>query len=338
MSVRVSYWSKLEKKNKYITTKLSIHESREAAKKFIEEKKEKAIMKEERILAIRGEETKSETKENLDDQKESIISNLPAETPECNEQQLDDPNLPATPEQLDDPNMTHNLMDQEVASTPELDRIIANLKFSPFKLEVNPDETGSSITIFGSSKSYKTTLLKRVLKQYYSKDTITVLCAPNAHAKIYQDLPKEIIKTDAYCPEIVKAMYMVNKNTDNKYPFVVVLDDVIDKKNDGDLEKLYLTLRNAKISVVTLLQNIQLLKSTSRGNSNIVVFRKFNQSNAVEDYVMKMYLANFYPFRDLKMADKVALYMKITNGSHDFFVLDVLNNTLTLHHEPELHE
>lgn len=338
MSVRVSYWSKLEKKNKYITTKLSIHDSREAAKKFIEDKKEKAIMKEERILAIRGEEAK-EPKEPKDLDAQSVITDEKVETTDEPEDPLPAPDTTIdNQQQIDDPNMTHNLMDQDVASTPELDRIVANLKFSPFKLEVDPDETGSSITIFGSSKSYKTTLLKRILKKYYSKDTITVLCAPNAHAKIYQDLPKEIIKTDAYCPDIVKAMYMVNKNTDNKYPFVVVLDDVIDKKNDGDLEKLYLTLRNAKISVITLLQNIQLLKSTSRGNSNIVIFRKFNQANAVEDYVMKMYLANFYPFRDLKMADKVSLYMKITNGSHDFFVLDVLNNTLTLHHEPELHE
>lgn len=308
MSIRTSYKSKTDGNTKYITTKLSLHKSKEEAKEFLKKKREDAILREDRYRAI-----KDGTESGLKPEKE--------------------PENPENPENPED----YNLMNVSVESTPLIDSIIANLKFSPFKLEVDPDETGSSMVIFGSSKSYKTTLLKRILKQYYSDDTITLLCAPNVHAKIYKDLPKEIIKSDEYLPDIVKSMYYINKKTDNKYPFVVVLDDVIDKKNDGDLEKMFLTLRNAKISVVVLLQNIQLLKSTSRGNANIVIFRKFNQSNVVEDYVMKHYLANFYPFRDLKMADKVALYMKITN-SHDFFVLDVINNTLTVHHEPELRE
>lgn len=311
MSIRTSYKSKTDGKTKYITTKLSLHKSREDAKEFLRKKREDAILREDRYRAIK-------------DGTESGIK------PDEKEKQPENPENPDNPDD-------YNLMNVKVESTPMIDSIIANLKFSPFKLEVNPDETGSSMVIFGSSKSYKTTLLKRILKEYYSDDTITLLCAPNVHAKIYKDLPKEIIKSDEYLPDIVKSMYFINKKTDNKYPFVVVLDDVIDKKNDGDLEKLFLTLRNAKISVVVLLQNIQLLKSTSRGNANIVIFRKFNQSNVVEDYVMKHYLANFFPFRDLKMADKVSLYMKVTNN-HDFFVLDVINNTLTVHHEPELKE
>jgi len=307
--VRLNYWSKLEKKQKSLQTNLNKHESREKAKQFLIEKRDKNLEKESKLMNA--------------DKKEEI-------TPENTEQQDI-----ITPEPDKKEEETTNFMNETVDMTPELNNIITNLKYSPFKLEVNPDETGSSITIFGSSKSYKTTILKRILKKYYTKDTMTLLCAQNVHAKIYDDLPKEIIKTDDYYPATVMAMYKVNKKLNNKYPFVVVLDDIVDKKSDKDLEKLYLTLRNAKISVITLLQNVQLLKATARGNSNIVIFRKFNQAKAIEDYVMKEYLANFYPFRDLRMCDKINLYMQLTN-KHNFFVLDVINNTLTLHREPEV--
>ena len=306
MSVaRLNYWSKLEKKQKSLQTNINKHENREAAMEYLRNKRDNAIKKEMKLMP--QEET-------------------PEITPEI---------APETPEPKQNEEETTNFMDQPVHSSAEMNNIIANLKYSPFKLEVNPDETGSSITIFGSSKSYKTTILKRILKKYYAKDSMTVLCASNVHAKIYDDIPKEILKTDNYYPNIVMSMYKTNKKLNNKYPFVIVLDDIIDKKSDKDLEKLFLTLRNAKISVIILLQNVQLLKATARGNSNIVIFRKFNQAKAIEEYVMKEYLANFYPFKDLKMADKIALYMRITNR-HDFFVLDVINNCLTLHREPEI--
>jgi len=318
-TVRTTYKSPLTGKTKYITTKISIHGTRENAKEYLRNKKDSAIIRETKLKKI---EESEKTKEKQ---------------PEEIEEEIEEPKGEPETQQKETESEIHNLMDVSVKSTPEIDNIIANMKFSKFHLDVNPDETGSSIVIFGSSKSYKTTLLKRILRDYYSEDTITLLSAPNVHAKIYKDLPKEILKTDQYKPEIVKAMYYINKKTDNRYPFVIALDDVIDKKNDGDLEKLFLTLRNAKISVIILLQNIQLLKSTSRGNANIVIFRKFNQANVIEDYVMKMYLQNFYPFRDLKMPDKVSLYMKLTNNHH-FFVLDVINNKLTIHIEPELNE
>ena len=310
--VRLNYWSKKDKKQKSLQTNLNKHESREKAKDFLKEKRDKALEKEQKLM-------------NPDKEPENEPQNdeIKPETTEI-EQQKDNTDCETT-----------NFMDETVDSTPQLKEIIANLKYSPFKLEVDPDVTGSSITIFGSSKSYKTTILKRILRKYYSKDTLTLLCAQNIHAPIYKDIPKEIIKTDDYYPSAVMAMYRVNKRLDNRYPFVVVLDDIVDKKSDKDLEKLYLTLRNAKISVITLLQNVQLLKSTARGNSNIVIFRKFNQAKAIEEYVMKEYLANFYPFRDLRMCDKINLYMQLTNA-HNFFVLDVINNSLTLHREPEV--
>ncbi len=312
--VRTTYVSRKDHKVKFLQASIKKHGSKEKALEFLKELKARKISEEAADLSSKQLEAPIYP---LDDLK-------------------DHPNkdVPPIPNDPTNDKITNNLMDEKVNSSSVLDNIMVNLKYSPFKLEVNPQETGTSITIFGSSKSYKTTLLKRILKKYYSEDCVTLLCAQNLHADIYKDLPKEIIKMDAYSSAIVKAMWKINKKTDNKYPFVIAIDDIIDEKNDKDLEKLFLTLRNSKISVIILLQHVSLLKSSARGNSNIVIFRKFNQQRVVEDYVMKHYLKNYPPFKDLRMSDAVSLYMAITN-KHDYFVLDVLNNTLTVHHEEE---
>lgn len=310
---RISYVSKKDHKLKFLQTAINKHETKEKAMIYLKELKEKKKKEEENEL--HGTTDKID-KDAIDD---IVIDDA-----------IDDPNKNIKTKT--DETILNNLMNEQMISTPKLDQIILNLKYSPFRLEVDPHETGSSITLFGSSKSYKTTLLKRILNEYYSEDTITLLCAQNLHAPIYNDLPDDIIKLDCYCAAMVKAMYRINKRTKNKYSFVVVLDDIIDEKNDKDIEKLFLTLRNAKISIITLLQHITLLKSSARSNSNIVIFRKFNQPAVIEQYVMKHYLKNYPPFKDLSMSDAVTLYMRITN-THDFFVLDVLNNTLTVHHD-----
>lgn len=294
--VRTSYWSTKEKKNKYLQVGIAKYGSREAAKEFLEKKK-KLMMERENGTDEKKEDPKEEPKED-------------------------------TKEESKEDNTETNLMDMETEASPHLDQIISSIKYSPFRLEID-ETTGTSITIFGSSKSYKTTLLKRIIDKYYSKDCMPLLCAQNIHAPIYDDLNNNVITINHYSPNLVKSMAKINKKTKNKYRFLVILDDIIDSKNDKQLEQLYLTLRNAQISVICNLQNIQLLKATSRGNSNIVVFRRFNQDKAIEKYCMQEYLANFPPFKDLKMADKILLYRKITN-KHDYFVLDIINNTLIL--------
>jgi len=225
-----------------------------------------------------------------------------------------------------------NLMDMAVESSPEIDRIYSELKFSPFNLNMDITDTGFSVTIVGSSKSGKTYLLKRLLEKYVTnKKSICILCAQNVHNNIYRGYPKDVIMTDAYSSTLVKAGARINKKMNNKFPICYVLDDIITVKNDSKLEDAYLTLRNSLVSIIVLIQNIQLLKSTSRSNSNIIIFKKFNNPKAIEEYVMKEYLGNYPPFRDLKMADKVTLYIKIMNdGNYNFFVLDVLDNSLIL--------
>ncbi len=296
-AVKVSYWSTREQKTKYLQTNVSRHGSVEKAREYLEDLKAVKLKEDPMVQGP---------------QSTGVI----------------DPNPSA------DPSEGYNLLDQALETNPQLDQIKSEIQYSDFNLEIDP-ETGLSITLFGASKSYKTYLLKRIIKKYFDKECIVLLCAQNVHAKIYEDLPSHVIKLDHYSKQLVRVMAEINKKCENYYRFVVILDDIITDKSEKNLEQLYLTLRNSRISVITCLQNIQLLKKTSRGNSNIVIFRKFNQDAPIMDYAMKEYLANFPPFKDLKMTEKVILYRMFTQN-HDYFVLDVLNNTLIVCKEEDI--
>ncbi len=297
--LKISYWSTKENKTKYLQTTIANHESLEKAREYLETKKKLKLRDDPMIEGPQPRE---------------------GANPFENETK--------------DPSEGYNLIEQAVQSTPELDQIMSTIQYSPFKLDIDP-ETGFSMTIFGASKSYKTYLMKRIIKKYFNSECVVLLCAQNIHAKIYDDLPPHVIKLDHYSKKLIASMAKINKKCDNQYRFMVILDDIITVKADKKLEELYLTLRNSRISIINCLQNIQLLKKTSRGNSNIVIFRKFNQEGAIVDYAMKEYLANFPPFKDLKMPNKTTLYRLFTN-QHDYFVLDVLNNTLIVCKEEDI--
>ena len=288
---------------KWLQTNIEIHGSKDKARKFLEHKRD----------VLLGKETKTtEPTETT----ETTETTEPTETTELTRFKISD---------------SSNLMDIPAESTPEIDRIYSELQFSPFKIDMDVTKTGYSVTIFGSSKAGKSYLLKYLLEKYISGKGIAVLSAQNIHSDIYSDYPKDIIKTDTYSPILIKAAARINKKLNNRYPFTFILDDIIDNKNDSKLESIYLTLRNSKVSVITLLQNVQLMKSTSRSNSNIIIFKKFNNPHTIQEYIMKQYIGGYPPFHDLKMVDKVNLYMKIMNdGNYNLFVLDVLNNSLIL--------
>lgn len=304
--VRLRYKDPETGKNKFLQTKIEIHGTREKAKKFLEDKRD-VLLDKEKVVKI--------------------------DTKEVVESDVEIPEVPQTEPPVEENKQitSLNLMDIPVDSSPELDRIYSQLQYSPFSLDMDITKTGYSCTIFGSSKSGKSYLLKYLLDKYISGKGVAILSAQNIHNDIYSNYPRDIIRTDTYSPITIKAAARINKKLNNKYPFTFILDDIIDSKSDNRLESLYLTLRNSKVSVITLLQNVQLLKSTSRSNSNIIIFKKFNNAHTIENYVMKQYIGNYPPFKDLSMKDKINLYFKITNDGHfSFFVLDVLNNSLIL--------
>lgn len=213
----------------------------------------------------------------------------------------------------------------------ENNNIDNTINYTPFNLKLKPvTESGSSTIIFGASQSGKTTLLKDILNNYYNDNNFIIfMMAENIHANIYKDLDKHIIKLDKFDPTLIKTLHRINKKTNNKYQFLIVLDDIIMSKYNPLLLKLILTYRNAKISTILLLQSPTLLSKNGRFNGNNFIFKRTNNAENAEQ-LMDFFLGGFEPFYKLKKEEKIKLYKQLTDN-YGFLYLDALNDKLTFH-------
>jgi hypothetical protein len=189
----------------------------------------------------------------------------------------------------------------------------------PMSVELPPQSTGgASFCLIASTRAGKTTMLKYILDKYFEKH-ITILMSNSIHAPIYKEI-EDCIKSPKYSPRIIKEGYEINRKTHNHYPFLFVLDDIVDKKFDKELLKLLTIYRNSGLSCLISVQSPILLNSASRGNINFVLLGKLNSDESIEK-VVRMYLMSFLKGR---IDDKIRQYKELTEGHH-FFVVNNLS-------------
>lgn len=295
--VKTSYWSKLKKKN--ITKQVNLNKfsgDEDMAREFLENWKKEQIQKEMDILEGKTQPKKSD--EEIAEKKEALKNENPEES---------------------------------INTTSG-----AVIHKTKFHLEL-PDlrEDGGSTVIFGNSKGGKTTILKNLLEMYFNdKNVITILFAQNAHSKTYKNLPKNVIKTNYFDNNLIKGMHRIQKKTENKYAFVIAMDDMIMEKNDPMLLQMLLTLRNSKISTIILLQDLKLLSRAGRHNINNVLFTKQNTDDGIED-VLKLFIGSYPPFGGLKMEQKIRTFREATTD-FSFMYFNSLDGILTFHNKLKL--
>ena len=152
------------------------------------------------------------------------------------------------------------------------------------------------------------------MEKYFEKH-ITILMSNSIHAPIYKEI-EDCIKSPIYSPRIIKEGYEINRKTNNHYPFLFVLDDVVDKKNDKELLKLLTIYRNSGLSTIISVQSPILLNTASRGNVNFVMLGKMNSDENIEK-VVRMYLMSFLKGR---VEEKIREYKALTEDHHWFLV------------------
>lgn len=204
-------------------------------------------------------------------------------------------------------------------ATEEIDKFPLRFCFD-LKLDKN---TGNSTVIFGSSKAGKSTLLMDIYKNNYS-NFISVLFTESPQLKMFKD--KKLIISDFFLPEIVKDMHRINKGTKNNYNFSVLVDDIVDQKENTLIKKLILIFRNSNISSVVSLQSPKLLSKANRGSINNYIFFKFNTDEMIEE-IIKLFLSSFLPG---KMTEKIQLYKQLTNN-HQFIYFRPRESKISVH-------
>ena len=184
-------------------------------------------------------------------------------------------------------------------------------------------KSGSTALFVGSSKSGKTTFLidyinalNETISMLYKKPIIVVFSQTlSVDGGIYNRLPKDTILIDHYEDKIIKTIEKVQKKTNKKYPVILILDDIIDKKNNSTLSKMFNIYRNLNIYSIVLLQRLKMFDKSNRSNVNYVFLLRQNTNEGIND-VIEVFLKGIMTNDD---------YMNATKNYNKIYI-DNLNN------------
>lgn len=188
-----------------------------------------------------------------------------------------------------------------------------------FSVVKEPDKA-YSFMLLGSTRSGKTTALNFILNKYFSKE-INVLMSDSLHAEIYKPLLKTVVPCPTYVPEIIKACYKINKGTNSKYPFNIILDDLVGYRYDKEMLRLLTIYRNSRISAIITAQATSILNSSGRTNINYVLLFKLNSDEQIE-IVCKKFLSSFFPPK-MRMMERIIEYKRLTANHHFIFLNNI---------------
>jgi len=205
------------------------------------------------------------------------------------------------------------------------------IAIADFKVNLDP-YSGLSFLMIGSTRSGKSTALNWLMEHYFfqkKEKFINILFSNSYQAPVYNEFRKNksVAGSSYYHPKAIKEAYQINRETNNKYRFNIILDDVIDKKYDKELLKLLTIYRNSRISTIICSQALTITNSIARGNINNIMLFKLNSDESIEK-VIKAFLLSYYPTR-MKIVDKIKKYKEDTENHH-FYYIDNIAGTITL--------
>jgi molybdopterin-guanine dinucleotide biosynthesis protein len=188
---------------------------------------------------------------------------------------------------------------------------------------------GFTIAFFGSSKSGKTTLMMALYKKMFDRARyISTLFSVNSQIEAYKDT-KYLLRSSQFGPEearYIRSQKFVNTGTNNKYNFMILLDDFIDIRHSAVFNNLILTYRNSNISTMICLQYVRLLSKQARGNVNNIMFFSSNSEEARTELI-KVYLGSLFRRMGIVREGWDDAYQYYTRD-HQYLYLHVASSTL----------
>lgn len=142
--------------------------------------------------------------------------------------------------------------------------------------------------VFGSSKSGKTTFLNHLASKIHKDYDLVILFSSNLHTDNYKFFKDNGLVFDKFNEKIINILHYIQKKTNNKFSFLVFLDDEIDSKFNNVLKALTTTLRNSRFSTVISLQSHLMMNKISRNNLHRTFFLKLNSTEEILELIHKM--------------------------------------------------
>jgi len=196
----------------------------------------------------------------------------------------------------------------------------------PFILQMPPVDTGGcSVLMVGSGRSGKTTALKYIIDHYFNKHC-GALFSQSAKATAYKQMHYPLMPlSSVYIPSLINCAYKINRETNNKYPFLFVLDDCPLVRGDKEFLKTLTIYRNQGISCITCIQSPTLINPTTRSNFTFTLLFKQNATEQIEATI-KQFLRGHFP-DGWNYEKKIQWYKQMTEDHHFIFV-DNYNGTI----------
>lgn len=187
-----------------------------------------------------------------------------------------------------------------------------------------PTNGGVSFAFIGSTRSGKSTAMTYVWNKFFKKH-ITLLMTYSAHTPVYKKLDtKNTIIADDYYSSLVDDCMKINRETENKYPFLLIFDDLaMTGKNDEKMTRLLCVGRNAGCSVLLCGQRLQMLSATGRSNINYICCFRQNTDTSTKDTV-ETYLRSYMP-DTMSVPEMCKIYKELT-ADHHFLLIDTFND------------
>ena len=195
-----------------------------------------------------------------------------------------------------------------------------------FELTLPDVKTGGcSILMVGSTRCGKTTCLKHILHRYFPKH-LGAIFSESAKSPAYKDMKYPLLPlSSCFLPELIQDAYRINKELNNHYPFMFILDDCPLVKNDKQLLKMTTIYRNSGISAIVCVQSPTMLNPTTRSNFNFVLLFKQNTAAQIES-VVKGFLRGYFP--DGWTYEQRITWYKEATEDHHFLFIDNLAGTI----------
>jgi len=192
-------------------------------------------------------------------------------------------------------------------------------------VKIYNDDKPTTMLIVGRSKTGKSTLLMHLYGKYYNNaENISILFSANSHIEIYKGFKNLLIRNNfvSVDADTIESAHYINENTDNKYPFLFMFDDIIDLKYVGTINKLILTWRNAGLSSIINTQYAYLISRQNRNNINSIFLGSFIEEEHIVDLIKAYLRPYFYKIlgQHVKMSAMVQLFRLLTSDHHFIYV------------------
>jgi len=194
-------------------------------------------------------------------------------------------------------------------------------------LDLPDDKFGCSWIMCGATRSGKTTLLNYIYKKFFTEH-LSILMSNSLQSDAYDFIKKKVdVTSHHYHPQVLKDAYHINHETDNKYPFLMIIDDITDIRSCKECTRLMTIYRNSRLSSIVSCQTATMMNPIARSNINFVLLGRCNSSMQIERNI-KDFLGGIFP-TTLKMTEKIHLYKELT-VDHQWILLNQIDGTYFL--------